>query len=126
MTVTKKSEMLKFAKESNLDIFALGKNRNIFIETLTEFVSLIEKNLLADHEPVAWWNPENDTVSTNPLYRYNIDRVPLYSNPTLVVSQDPLSEYTITDMYCEPRTDKDMIKFARCIEKAHGIGVKND
>lgn len=32
-------------------------------------------------EPVAWWNPEKDTVSTDPIHRNNSDCVPLYTAP---------------------------------------------
>ena len=34
----------------------------------------------AEHgEPVAWWNPAKDTVSTDPVHRHNSDCFPLYA-----------------------------------------------
>ena len=32
-------------------------------------------------QPVAWWNPTKDTVSTDPIHRNNPDCVPLYTTP---------------------------------------------
>ena len=32
-------------------------------------------------EPVAWWNPIKDSVSTDPYYRKNKDCIPLYTAP---------------------------------------------
>ena len=32
-------------------------------------------------KPVAWWNPEKDNVSTDPIHRNKPDCVPLYTAP---------------------------------------------
>lgn len=34
-----------------------------------------------EQQPVAWWNPTKDTVSTDPIHRNNPDYVPLYTEP---------------------------------------------
>ena len=34
----------------------------------------------------------------------------------------PLTDEEIMEMYSEPRSDAEMIEFARAIERAHGIG----
>ena len=38
--------------------------------------------------------------------------------------KEPLHFLDIMEMYNEPSTDKEMIAFAREVERAHGIGVK--
>lgn len=42
------------------------------------------------------------------------------------LQRKPLSDNDIMEMYCEPCSDKEMIEFARAIEKAHGIRDRND
>ncbi len=44
---------------------------------------------------------------------------PLYAAPQSAV---PLTDEQIYDMYNEPRSDAEMVAFARAIERAHGIG----
>jgi hypothetical protein len=39
--------------------------------------------------------------------------------------QKPLTDDQIYDMYNEPRSDAEMLEFARAIEAAHGIKEKN-
>lgn len=41
--------------------------------------------------------------------------------------REPLSDSTLVTMYAEcPRSDAEMIEFARAIERAHGIGGGNE
>ena len=40
-------------------------------------------------------------------------------------SRKPLSNQKIIEMYNEPRSDAEMIEFARAIEAAHGIWPEN-
>jgi len=44
--------------------------------------------------------------------------VPLYTTPQ---QRKPLTDEQIYDMYNEPRSDAEMLAFARAIEAAHGI-----
>ena len=48
--------------------------------------------------------------------------VPLYTTPP---HRKPLSNQKIIEMYNEPRSDAEMIEFARAIEAAHGIWPEN-
>ena len=47
---------------------------------------------------------------------------PFYTNPP---QRKPLSNQKIIEMYNEPRSDAEMIEFARAIEAAHGIWPEN-
>ena len=47
---------------------------------------------------------------------------PLYTTPP---QRKPLSNQKIIEMYNEPRSDAEMIEFARAIEAAHGIWPEN-
>ena len=70
-------------------------------------------------EPVAWitqngkgwlrWHKPEDN---------NTDSVPLYTSPP---ASKPLTDEQIMEMYNEPRSDAEMLEFARAIEAAHGI-----
>ena len=40
--------------------------------------------------------------------------------------QKPLTDEQIIEMYNEPRSDAEMLEFARAIEAAHGIKEKNN
>jgi len=41
----------------------------------------LEQAIEQADKPVAWWNPNKDTVSTDPVNRNNSDCVPLYTTP---------------------------------------------
>lgn len=47
-------------------------------------------------------------------------------SPASDAMRQPLTEERIMDMYCEPCSDREMIEFARAIEKAHGIGGSDE
>ena len=49
--------------------------------------------------------------------------VPLYTSPP--AQRKPLTDEQIYDMYNEPRSDAEMVEFARAIEAAHNIKEKN-
>ena len=74
-------------------------------------------------EPVAWMNVKEDMTYLN---RYNQDDIPLYMQS---VPPKPewvgLTDDEIMQMYCEPRSDREMLEFAREFEtklkdKNHG------
>ena len=50
---------------------------------------------------------------------YHLKYIPLYTSPP---ASKPLTDEQIMEMYNEPRSDAEMIAFARAIEAAHGIG----
>jgi hypothetical protein len=79
-------------------------------------------------EPVAWmkegWGPDcgpyiefyrDDEMG----WRDRKEWTPLYTTPQ--PAQKPLTDEQIYDMYNEPRSDAEMLAFARAIEAAHGI-----
>ena len=78
-----------------------------------------------EQEPVAWitkngkgwlrWHRPEDNEK-------NKDSIPVYTTPP---QRKPLSNQKIIEMYNEPRSDAEMIEFARAIEAAHGIWPEN-
>jgi hypothetical protein len=60
----------------------------------------------------------------HPEFRYfqkkrnDVDGMPVYTSPPQL---QPLTDEQIYGMYNEPRSDAEMIEFARAIEAAHGI-----
>ena len=65
-------------------------------------------------KPVAWMNDMGTHIDLNVSGR----GTPLYTSPP---QRKPLTDEEIYDMYNEPRSDAEMIAFARAIEAAHGI-----
>jgi len=76
-----------------------------------------------EQEPVAWGNFKEDGTLVG-LSQHQEDqanwvgRKPLYTTPP---QRKPLTDEQIKDMYNEPRSDAEMLEFARAIEAAHGI-----
>ena len=79
----------------------------------------------AQQEPVAWMNPDD----LEKMKRFGRGSVawatptdfctqPVYTRPQ---AREPLTDEQIYDMYNEPRSDAEMLEFARAIEAAHGI-----
>ena len=72
-------------------------------------------------EPVAWYQKRGQEVLTShPACWGREDEpwTPLYTAPP---QRLPLTEEEIYDMYNEPRSDAEMVAFARAVEAAHGI-----
>ena len=59
---------------------------------------------------------------TNP---YPEHKRTILTTPVEPPQRKPLTDEQIYDMYNEPRSDAEMIAFARSIEAAHGIKDKN-
>lgn len=88
-------------------------------------VAMRERLARQEQEPVAWMTHTNDLL---PLFHktraaalnWQTQPTPLYIAPQ--PAQQPLPAHEIVTMYEEnPRSDSDMIDFARAIEAAHGI-----
>ena len=58
----------------------------------------------------------------DPKEPHPVNAKPLYTTPP---QRKPLSNQKIIEMYNEPRSDAEMIEFARAIEAAHGIWPEN-
>ena len=75
-----------------------------------------------EHEPVAWWDGKESVVFTHDeIYTPNWTDYwtrPLYTHPP---QRKPLTVDQISEIDCY-----DHLKFARRIEKAHGIGGEHD
>ena len=76
---------------------------------------------LAEQEPVAFvkgCNRGQWEIFPAKAYQIFEREQPLYTTPP---QRKPLTDEEIYDMYNEPRSDAEMIAFARAIEAAHGI-----
>ena len=51
-------------------------------------------------------------------YAAGRESMPVYTHPT----PKPMTEDQIYELYSEPRSDAEMVEFARAVEKHHGIG----
>ena len=77
-----------------------------------------------EQEPVAFINVEQRKLEWAKYMTWdtptvvNLPKIPLYTTPP---QRKPLTDEEIYDMYNEPRSDAEMIAFARAIEAAHGI-----
>lgn len=79
--------------------------------------AISEKKPAQQQKPVAWryngilheFDPSD--WATGPV-------IPLYTSPPV---SKPLTDEQIMEMYNEPRSDAEMLEFARAIEAAHGI-----
>ena len=75
-------------------------------------------------EAVAWADlnartEQFNSVNCGTAYRLpGENRQPLYTSPQ---PSKPLTDEQIMEMYNEPRSDAEMLEFARAIEAAHGI-----
>lgn len=70
-------------------------------------------------KPVAWMNGWGDLFKNPDDAERGQTMQPLYTTPQ--PAQKPLTDEQIYDMYNEPRSDAEMLAFARAIEAAHGI-----
>ncbi len=84
-------------------------------------------------EPVAWMHEWEDGEKI-PMLKGRDDRNqdkpktvrPLvYGDTSPPAQRKPLTDEQIYDMYNEPRSDAEMVEFARAIEAAHNIKEKN-
>ena len=66
-------------------------------------------------EPVAWMDADGNVSDNND---HKCFPIPLYTHPP---QRKPLTDDQIYEMYNEPRSDAEMLEFARAIEAAHGI-----
>ena len=92
-----------------------------------------ELGLNYEPEPVAWRNAAirvgEDLCSVGPFGYYDMTAeqwldwalsvVTVHAPPP--AQRKPLTDEEIYDMYNEPRSDAEMLEFARAIEAAHGI-----
>jgi hypothetical protein len=99
---------------------------------LTEAITAIKEALAQpEQEPVAWITEWEGQYSSGKILDYiahtrggKVEYTPLYTTPPQRPSRSdikPLTDEEIYDMYNEPRSDAEMIAFARAIEAAHGI-----
>ena len=138
-------EAMKQALDALYDIEATGVpvgHIDLVIDTLRTAIEHTEKQ-----EPVAWLHTKIEGVAV-PHRPADLDKHPdrweaLYKTPppcpacealarTVMLDQihhdaqrKPLSNQKIIEMYNEPRSDAEMIEFARAIEAAHGIWPEN-
>lgn len=82
-----------------------------------------------EQEPVAWRYKIVDcfgrpvwTLKTPKTDTRVLESQPLYTSPP--PQRKALTDEQIMEMYNHPRSDAEMIEFARAIEAAHGIGEK--
>ena len=77
-----------------------------------------------EQEPVAWvcYGSSDSEMHDVDFEQIDVDALPvgtmLYTTPP---QRKPLTDEQIYDMYNEPRSDAEMLEFARAIEAAHGI-----
>ncbi len=71
-----------------------------------------------EQEPVACVGTNGELMWLNKSKVIYSKPIPLYTTPP---HRKPLSNQKIIEMYNEPRSDAEMIEFARAIEAAHGI-----
>ena len=71
-----------------------------------------------EQEPVACVGTNGELMWLNKSKVIYSKPIPLYTTPP---QRKPLSNQKIIEMYNEPRSDAEMIEFARAIEAAHGI-----
>ena len=71
-----------------------------------------------EQEPVACVGTNGELMWLNKPKVIYSKPIPLYTTPP---HRKPLSNQKIIEMYNEPRSDAEMIEFARAIEAAHGI-----
>ena len=77
-----------------------------------------EQEQPAQQEPVACVGTNGELMWLNKSKVIYSKPIPLYTTPP---HRKPLSNQKIIEMYNEPRSDAEMIEFARAIEAAHGI-----
>ena len=75
-----------------------------------------------EQEPVACVGTNGELMWLNKSKVIYSKPIPLYTTPP---QRKPLSNQKIIEMYNEPRSDAEMIEFARAIEAAHGIWPEN-
>ena len=132
-----KDEALKLALEA-LEI------SDEFVPVQKALAAIREALAQPEQEPVAWLHTKIEGVAV-PHRPADLDKHPdrweaLYKTPppcptcealarTVMLDQTyhdaqrkPLTDEQIMEMYNEPRSDAEMIAFARAIEAAHGIG----
>jgi len=113
--MSKKDDALKLA----MDWYDSGnENPDDFANMIKQVIALSHapevREQPAYQEPVAWmW--KDGTVTTDPD-RADGTWIPLYTSPPASKPWVGLSTDEIYDMYNEPRSDAEMVEFARAIE----------
>ena len=103
------------------DLEAITALRAALEEPVQEPVLVVEK------EP-DYWSGGHFHQGSKP----HIDPTKVWSLPigtklyTAPPQRKPLTEEEIYEMYNEPRSDAEMVAFARAIERAHGIGGQDE
>lgn len=100
-----------------------GVNKHKARELAQHFHSLIQKD---DVEPVATLYQHSETGRTRIVMRDDVADAcatwfvvgDLYLRPT----PKPMTNDQIYELYSEPRSDAEMVEFARAVERHHGIG----
>ena len=72
-----------------------------------------------EQEPVAWMSQGGDVSRSKKHFDEMgfVDSIPLYTSPP---ARKPLTDNTLWEMWVE--SPSDVMRFARAIERAHGIG----
>ena len=136
--MTKTTEALKMAieameypiKEKEV-LFDADKSELLLIRAINACKEALESQ---EQEPVAWMYQREDGVGT-----LNFDRnfalidkgykeVPLYTHPAQPLSWDSIGDIgaNIADLGGDIGGIEKWVQFARAIEAAHGIGVKDE
>ena len=94
----------------------------ILNEAICDAIDALAEQPAQQQEPVAWATRMGEYAhihwgAKRPEYPM-VYEVPLYTSPP---ASKPLTDEQIMEMYNEPRSDAEMIEFARSIEAAHGI-----
>ena len=121
MTTLQTLEMALEALEPdrNRDHWEVARDRQKAITDIRQQIALLKQQSV--DEPVAWFRYETFYEYKNQLARCTKDCIgafPVYTTPP---QRKPLTDEQIMEMYNEPRSDAEMIAFARAIEAAHGI-----
>lgn len=117
--MNKQREALKLALEAIKNPLGFGAVR---LEAICEEIR--EALAEPEPEPVAWMCPHDPERETAFSWRSSMcessdcghQRVPLYTSPP---ARKPLTDNTLWEMWVE--SPSDVMRFARSIERAHGI-----
>ena len=133
--MTPKDEALKLALEA-LELYYDLHEEQSDAKAITAIREALAEQPAQQQAPVAWtdlWKKADEIVRGKILWKRFIDGTPLANDIAVWMAdfaqqhtspppRKPLTDEEIVTMYDEnPRSDSEMIAFARVIEAAHGI-----
>ena len=86
------------------------------------FDSIVPSKPEVEKKPVAFISQFKNGNKHYSEVAFDDDSIPLFTHPQ--PKREPLSESEIFNVLDKNQNSSDWIKFARAIEKAHGIGVE--